>query len=178
MLVALYPLLWLVARVTGIYANAQQVSDSFLTVSGLIVGTILVSYAIAIVVDVVLVPDADSVSGWVRRLVEPTTVTVVLAGCVTIGLAAYFSASSLGIGFPSWLAPAERGVGLVLGWPIAGTILVVYFVSNTFPFLEIPPAVELLAASVGVALTAAWLFLLASGVSTLASWTWRGIDSR
>lgn len=177
LLVVLYPLLWLVVRATGTYANAQPVSDSLPEVVVLTAGAILVSYAVAVVVDVVLLPDAESVTAWIRRLLDPSTGTIVLASIVTIGLAAYFGASSLGVAFPSWLAPAERGVGLILGWPIAGSILVVYFVSNTLP-LQIPPAVQLLAVSLGAAFTAAWLFLLASGVSTLASRMWFGLESR
>ena len=168
-----YPLLWLVVRTTEITAVGQPLTTNLHLVLALTTGAIGASYFGAALL-VALVPvDVTAVPPWARPLVAPSYATLGVILAFSLALGAYISAASV-VAFPNWFDTAASIVGFVIGWPMILGMLGVYALGNAFPALQIPFVVEFLVALCGVALSAIWVFLLASWLTALAPTTRSG----
>lgn len=104
-----------------------------------------------------------------RLAFQPDDETLVVLVAV-VGAVALYGFATLAVGVPAWLDRVLTPVGLVVGLPFvaifAGTTLVGSAV-GVEPSLAVQSAVV----AVSLALTAAWVFLLATGIAGLLSGT-------
>ena len=176
-IVLLYPLLWLVISGYEVNAVGRPITDTYPQVIALTAGTLIISYAIAVVTASVLMPKPGSMPAWARTVVNPSNATLVIVSAISLALGAYIVTSSV-VDFPQWVDAVASPVGLIIGWPMVGSLIVVFGVENTFPELEIPFAVELLGVLIGAALTATWIFLLSGWLAGFVPPTVPGATSR
>lgn len=163
--VLLYPLLWVVVRTFNITAVGYPITANLSDVLALTIGAVVVSYLGAAVGVTALSIDVASVPVWARSLVSPSNATLGVVTVISVALAAYISAASV-IALPHWVDTAARIGGIVLGWPLMLVILGTYAIGNSLPALQSQFAVQFVVALVGVTLSAAWVFILATWLTS------------
>ena len=159
-----FPLLWFVMRDADISGVGRPVTDVLPRVAGLSVAALVVSYAVAVLLDAVLDLEAESVPGWARPLARPSDGSLATFASVTLALGAYIVAGSA-VTFPGWFETLASAVGVVLGWPLLLVVLGTVAVSNAF--VPLPISVEIVLVALGVSISAAWLFLLSGWLAGL-----------
>ncbi|MFC5366979.1 hypothetical protein [Salinirubrum litoreum] len=153
-LLVVYPLCWLVVRAVGLTAVDHPTAGAILRGVVLALGAVVVAALVAVAV-AVCGPDR-----WTPAL---STGSGLLAGSVTLALAAYVVVSSVVI-LPQWLDVPARVAGVVVGWPMAVVTLATYAVGNAVPAVRHSVVLRLVASLVGATLTAGWVLLLSDHV--------------
>ena len=163
-IVALYPLLWLIVRSTEISAVGQPITDTYPQVVAFTVVAVMISYVIAVLATTVLPVDSGSNPAWFQSLFTPSNRTLAIVSILSLALGAYIVTSSV-VAFPQWFDTTASIAGFVLGWPMMLSILGTYAIGNAFPAFQNAFAAQLLIGMFGTALTATWIFFLASRVA-------------
>ena len=166
-LVALYPLLWLVVRSTELSAVGQPITDTYPQVLAFTAVAAVVSYVIAVLATALLPLDSGSNPAWVQSVFTPSNRTLAIVSVLSMALGAYIVTSSV-VAFPQWFDTTASIAGFVLGWPMMLSILGSYAIGNAFPAFQSAVAAQLLIAVIGTALTAVWIFFLASRIAAFA----------
>lgn len=160
------PMIWFVYRETPVrIVDGQQVATPLSRTLSLAILSVLASYAIAVVVSAAVLRK-EPAPPWRRFLFQPTNETLVTLLVLSSVIVVYVALGSA-FDLPSW---AELVVGIPLLWPLLATILLMYAVGNAVPVLQ-AVAFQVSATVVGLALSAAWMFLLSSWISNVLSGT-------
>ena len=163
-IVALYPLLWLVIRSTELTAVGQPITNTYPQVLAFTAIAAVISYVIAVLATIMLPLDSGSHPAWLQSLFIPSTRTLTIVSVLSLGLGAYIVTSSV-VAFPQWFDTTASIAGFVLGWPMMLSILGTYAIGNAFPAFQSAVGAQLLITMIGTALTAVWIFFLASRVA-------------
>ena len=163
-IVALYPLLWLVVRSSEISAVGQPITDTYPQVLAFTAVAAVISYVIAVLATITLPLDSGSHPAWLQSLFTPSNRTLAIVSVLSLGLGVYIVTSSI-VAFPQWFDTTASIAGLILGWPMMLSILGTYAIGNAFPAFQSAVGAQLLIGMIGTALTAMWIFFLASRIA-------------
>lgn len=158
--VAFFPTIWFVYRDAGVrVVDGQQVTTPLSRTLSLAAAAVVACYVVAVVVVSAIETRDESDSRWRRILFRPTNDTIVVLVVLWSTIGAYIALdSTVSLPFES-----ELVVGIPLLWPLLVAVLSTYAVGNAFPALQ-AFAVQAAFAVVGLALSAAWIFLLSTGI--------------
>lgn len=176
-IVVLYSLLWLVVKETEISAVGQPITNNLPRVLGLTAVAFVTGYCAAIAAAAVIARIEDRIPSWASAMIAPSSTTLTVVTILSLALGAYLAISSL-TEFPHWVDTAAGVSGLVLGWPLMLCILGIHVVGNTLPALQIPVIVQEFVVIIGVTLSATWIFLLSSWITTFNPPTLRRLTVR
>ena len=176
-LTAAFPILYFVYRDASM-ACASAIGCPSLEHLGYAVAGLAASYLFA--VTLVALVDVRALAAerpYARIAFRPTDGTLLALAALVGGVAAYGLATLVAT-VPPWLDALLTPVGLVVGLPFAAGFAAMTLVGSA---IETEPsmAVQLAGVAVSLALTGAWVFLLATGTAgLLAGKTAIGVTSR
>ena len=161
--VAFFPMIWFVYRDAGVrVVGGQRVMTPFSRTLALAIAAVVVSFALSTVVVAAIGPEDESTAPWQRFLFRPTNGTLLVLTALWSIIVAYIALNSaVDLPFGS-----ELVVGVPLLWPLLAAILLTYAIGNAIPALQ-AFAVQAAFAIVGLALSAAWIFVLSTGLARL-----------
>lgn len=164
-----YPILSFIIGEKEVYGVGRPVTEAPLTIFGLVIAAIAVSYAVAVAVDLVLLPEPSDLPSWTKPLFAPSMGSIAFVIIFTISLGAYLTVSSIGVIFPEWADNLAQGIGLVLGLPTVFAVFLTYLIGDIYLPFQSWTAAQQAIILMSTAFTAAWIFVVASQATTMLS---------
>lgn len=154
-----------------VYRDAQFCASSggCLEHLGYAVAGIGVSYLLAVGVLALADGLLGAESGYARLALRPSDGTLVVTGALVGGIAVYGVLSLVGA-VPPWLDSVLAPIGLVVGFPFAAAVAGMTLLGSAVG-REPSMVVQFGVVAVSLALTGAWVFLLATGTAGLLGGT-------
>lgn len=147
------PLLWFVARAYDRGARGGLTPGE---TAAAIAASLLASYLAAVVAVAALGARDGDLSPPLDRLFAPTDPTLVVFTGL-LGVVVGYAGIEVAFSLPAW---TELAFGVPAAWPLFALLLAAFAAGNAVPALQ-HIAVQGAAVALGVALSAAWLFLVA-----------------